>query len=423
MSGLYRGAAQSTRPIVLLAAIGQVLIFAMTAVLANTMSPSAFEAYAVAASLFLLAARLAPVGVEALALRVMGPAHRDGDTRTLGAFAGFAARRASLGCAVVMALAWAGVEIGDPSRTPDAALLAGWLAIPFGVAAHVGFDMMTAVGCARTAAVLLRLFVPGLASLIILGMLAGGVDVTGARAIGAWTAAWAAVVPLQWQALRRALPPRPWSSAPRGQRSHWTRSSLPLFLYQLGSGLLVQAPMLALAAFDVPAADVGAYVAASTCAGVLVIVGAAANRVYARELAILVDRGDAEGVRLLKARRLKRMAPGLTVALAACWVVPEWLLAWFGEAFARDGIGMLRLLALAAVVTLAFALVPTYLNYSGRGARVITATLAAAAFELILLALLVPAMGGVGAALGYTVGVIGLYVALLALSSQPRATR
>lgn len=405
------------------AVLGQAVILALTATLANTMTPDAFEAYAAASAAFIVAVKLAPLGVEALSLRVLPPALRAGDEAMVRGYLRFAIRRAAQGSLLVAGFAILWFSFQNTSPELRSAVAVGSIAVPLGVVAHLGFDVLTAAGRGRTSAIQLRLVVPAVALGLVLFALFAGIEPTGALAVAAWTAGWATVVALQFNALARLVPRAWWSGRAQCDRAQWKRMARPFYLYQAATGALAQAAIIALVALDTRPEAVGAYVAAATCVSAIVLIGAAANRLYARELSLCIDQGQWTAISALNARRLRGLAPAIGVALTVCLLLPSQVLDLFRPGFGDEGSTVLRLLAVSAVVTLAFALAPTYLKQRDRGGVVLGATLAAATLQLVLLLKLVPAQGAVGAAVAHSITSALLYALLAWIARADRARK
>jgi hypothetical protein len=196
-----------------IAVAGQGLIALLTLVLARRLDLAGFEAYAVASAIFVLRVSAAPLGTEKLARRVLPPLiDRDDAGRVLG-YLGWAARRALFGAAacVGFALLWAAWPGGSPATR--SAVAVACLAVPAGVAAHLGIELLTAAGQARFATLVYRLVVPGTAlALVGLLLLAGEPSATGA--LIAWGFGWAVGAALMLHRLAAVLPAPIRTSAP-----------------------------------------------------------------------------------------------------------------------------------------------------------------------------------------------------------------
>jgi O-antigen/teichoic acid export membrane protein len=395
-----------------LTALGQILAYGLTVFLANRLEPEAFAVYVSAVAAFLLAGKLATAGVERLALRVLPTAYASGDWSLIRGFLGFAARRSGLYtaivCLAVLTLAaWLGL-------TPEqsAGLMIGFLALPLGVATSIGGEMLTALGQPRRAALLMRLPVPLTAIAVVFGAHAFGIPISGVLAVGAWSLGWLVAAVMIALVLAKSLPPEIWRSVPRATEQQWRKIAQPLWLYRGSTALMAQASLLALVWSGTAATEVTAYVAATSTVAIVLLLGNASNRLYARDLALVLDQYDSDGLARLRAHRRAWLLPLAGLFLAAVFLVPELVLGLFRPGIGYAATPALQILSVAAAVTLGLALAPTYLSYRGRAASVYTAMFAANVLQLILLYLLLPAGGASGAALAYAAISIFFYTSL-----------
>jgi O-antigen/teichoic acid export membrane protein len=400
-----------------LAIAGQGLIALLTLALARTLPLADFEDYAVASAVFILMVTAAPLGAEKLSLRVLPSLLADGDPGRLRGFLGWAVRRTLAGTAIAMTLGllWALWPDRLPPETRWAVAIAS-LAVPAGVAAHLGLECLTAAGQARFAAFAFRVAVPGTALATVAALvLAGGASA--AAALLAWGAGWAVAALLMARRLAAALPPAT-RTAPPSTDPAWGPAARPLWLYRIAVAAMAQSAILALDWLGAPPAAVGAYAAATGIAALALVLATATNRAYAADLALLLDRRDFAGIDALTRRRRTRILPPLAALLAIALAFAPQLLALFRPEFAAEGAWPLRLLALAAAVSATFALAPTYLKYRRRHRAIFTTVAVAAALQVALLGALVPAHGATGAAVAYGASVALMYAALAFLGAR-----
>jgi O-antigen/teichoic acid export membrane protein len=404
-----------------IAVAGQGLIALLMLVLARRLDLAGFEAYTVASALFVLMVSAAPLGTEKLALRVLPPLIDRADAGRVRGYLGWAARRAlfGAGACVGFALLWVAWSGGSPATR--SAVAVACLAVPAGVAAHLGIELLTAAGQVRFATLVLRLVVPGISlGLVGLLLLAGQPSATGA--LIAWGFGWAVAAALMLHRLAAVLPASIRTSAPVADTVVWRRDARPLWLYRIAVGGMAQAAILALDGLGAPPATVGAYAAASGVTGLALVLATATNRAYARELALLLDRRDFAGIAALRARRLRWLLPVLAAFLVAALSFAPQILGLFRPEFVAEGVLPLRLLAIAAVVSISFSLAPTYLKYRGRDRVTFAAVAAGAVLQIVLLATLIPAYGAAGAAAAYAAAAVLMY-ATLALIAQRELKR
>lgn len=225
--------------------------------------------------------------------------------------------------------------------------------------------------------------------------------------------------------LRRILPGIPLRPAAGPVPDAWLPASRDLWLHRIVTALMAQAGILALALTDAPAAQVGAYAAATTLAGLLLVFATSTNRPYTRAMALLLARGDPHGLFPLLRHRLRWLAPALAIALLPLLVAPNQMLAFFRPEFADAAPGALRILSAAAAVNALLALSPAVLKLDGRARLLSRSAFATLAVQLLLLALLAPSLGATGVAAACAITSAGQSMALTVLARRamlrPRA--
>jgi len=249
----------------------------------------------------------------------------------------------------------------------------------------------------------------GLVALVALAWLAGSPPGPGGAialyAAALWAGA-AALALLAWHALPGAVrAARP--EVPAG----WLREALPF----AGIGLLAvangQADVLMLGAFrdDV---EVGIYRAASQLAALVIFLLGVVNA----PLQPLIARLHAEGDRA----RLQRAVRATAVLVLACAVpTVAVLVIWGGELMAlafgepfRSGALPLAILALGQLVNASMGSVGVILNMTGHQRVVMRWFAASGVLTLILLLVLAPPFGAVGAAVAAALGLVAWNVTL-----------
>jgi O-antigen/teichoic acid export membrane protein len=168
---------------------------------------------------------------------------------------------------------------------------------------------------------------------------------------------------------------------------------------------MTSAGVLALDVLGQPSDAVGGYAAAASIVGLMTVLVTSTNRIYARDLALEIHVGTPESLQAILRRRLTWMLPVTGLALTTLWLFSTELLALFGPEFATHGVWPLRILACGAAVSMLFALTPTLLKYTERYSAVLRAVGLGAGLQVLLLVLLVPRYGPVGAALAATAGI------------------
>lgn len=413
-AGLASGTRLAWLPVVAIA--GQLLVAAVTATLARRLSVDAFEVYAVAAAVFVALVMAAPLGADKLAAQLLPAALAAADRAEVAAILGFALRRALSG---TLALAAAGLILGLAATTPGltAALAAAVAALPLAVFAHLALEILAAAGRPLWPMAVLKLGVPA----TVLAVLGTGLAGTAAHALLAWGVGWCLAAAVLGATLRRVLPGVPFRTDAGRAPAPWLAASRDLCLHRLVTALTAQAGILALALTGAPAAEVGAYAAATTLAGLLMVLATSTARPYTRAMALLLAGGDTHGLLALARRRLRWLAPALAVALLPLLVAPGRVLALFRPEFADAGSGAFRILATAAAVTALLAPSTTFLKLDGQASLLSRIALATLAAQLLLLALFAPRLGATGVAAACAVATAGQSIALTVRAR--RATR
>lgn len=415
----YDRSRRPARDLVALAIAGQGISLALAIAVARRLSVSGFEAYAVASAIFVLLAALAPLGAEKLTLRQWPPLVRRQDWPMAHGLLRFGVRRTL----VTALLAGGTVALVASLRSSDEvrlAVLVTCLSLPAGALVHYGVDLLTAAGRPFRALAIFRILVPATALTLFATALALGVVPQGWLAVAAWGAAWLVALGVMMVSLRPRLDPRVRAATPRGDPA-WHREAWPFFIHRIAQALLAQSGILALEAFGAEGVAIGAFAAAMATTGMATVLASATNRAYGRDLALLLEAGDAAGIAALHRRRLGWLLPPLAGFLVVALGFPGVLLGLFRPEFADAGATPLRLLAIATAITVALALAPTQLKFQRRNRAIYTVMGVAAVAQLGLLALLVPQLGATGAALAYLLAMGGSYAvfALLARRGPP----
>lgn len=415
---------RETAWLALTAIAGQILLTVLTARLARSLSLEAFETFAVTAAIFMLLVRVAPLGSDKLAVRVLPPMLRRAEWSGLRGFLRFARRRAGRGTLLiaVLACAWAfGLrDLGDPAR---AVFLLALVVLPVGVLAQMGLKCVTAVGGVRFATAMVRLAVPAVALGLVLLAPVFGLALRGLMAVGAWGIGWMIAAAALTVAFHRSLPAVAWRGPAMMDRG-WARAARPFWAYGIAAALLAQTGIIALDWLGAPPEAVGAYATAATIVGLMLVLSTSTNRGYAREIALCLDRGSRSGMEALARRRRRWLLPCLVAVLAVICAFSRPILTVFRPEFVEDGLWPLRILAAAAAFTMYFGLAPTVLKYSRRNVALFATLAVTTAIQIVLLVLLVPPLGATGAALGYGLSAVLMYgVLAIRTRAEIRALR
>ncbi len=393
----------------LVALAGHVIVVGLSILLARRLSPSEFEAYAVAAAAFVVMVAAAPLGADKLALRVLPPLVADGRVAEFRVYIGFATRRCLIGSATAVAICLAAVMLFNVSGPTQKALLMSCLALPAAALAHLALETMTAAGRPAAGLVIVRVTVP---STVIVLASALGADVdTGAAAIGAWGCGWCLALGLAWWA---SPPDTPAVFPPGAPNASWQALSAPLWLHRLAIGAIAPAGILALEISGVPPVEVGAYAAAMSLIGFSTVLATATNRVYAERMSRAIASGDRLEIHRLRRHHVMWLTPLIATFVALTFLFTDTLLGLYRPEFVAVGRTALRLLALAAAVSILMAPAATLLKLVGSTPSLLRSTGVAALAHVVLLFGFVPSLGITGAAASY----LAATIVLAALAQQ-----
>lgn len=279
----------------------------VAATLARQLGVEAFRLYSIAAAVFVALVVAAPLGADKLAAQLLPPALATADKAGSAAILGFAWRRALLG---TLALAAAGlvfgVALGLVSTAPglSTVLAVAMAGLPPAVFSHLALEVLAAAGRPLWPTAVLKIGVPA----TVLALVAAGFADSAPQALVAWGLGWGLAAVLLGMTLRRILPGIPLRPAAGPVPDAWLPASRDLWLHRIVTALMAQAGILALALTDAPAAQVGAYAAATTLAGLLLVFATSTNRPYTRAMALLLARGDPHGLFPLLRHRLRWLA-------------------------------------------------------------------------------------------------------------------
>lgn len=392
------------------AVVGQLFAFSISVLLARHLSVDAFEAYVVAAALYLLLLALAAQGLDKYALRLMPGKFDRGQWQLAGDYFVFALTRILVGAVVVGILAaiWAREVREFPPGTLRAVYVS-CATVPVGVLVHFLSAVLSATGdCVRSAATTLLLVPAVTLALIGIGV-AASLEMSGATSIACWAAGWlvALVVVGRWVHLA-------WTG-PRGRisdgsvRPPWRQDAFPFWFHRLAMGVVAQIAVLMLDWLQPSAAATGAYAAAMSLATVAAVLAVSTNRMYGREFSILMERNEYPAIYRVCLHRLQWLLPTLGVFLLVTLLFAPQLMKLFRPEFALEGTAALRILALTTATTVVLGVAPTYLKYQRQSRITFVALGACALLQVGLLLALVPRLEATGAAIAYMLSMLLMY--------------
>ena len=397
----------------LLAIAGQAVAYGLAVLLARYLDVEAFETYAVASALFILMVPLVLQGLDKYALQLLPAMVERAEWGGVRAYLRWGLRRTVVASLLVGGLVggWAWWFSAWPTATRLAWVACG-LSLPAGALVHFGHEALSALGRAFAATVVFRLAVPGMALGVFCVWQLGAYAPTGAMAVGSWGLAWLLALGLvAWQ-LRQVVPGAGGTESLHPDGPAWLARARPFWTYRMAQVALAQMGILGLHALGDSSVAVGAFAAALGTANLALVIVTATNRVFARQLSVLLERRDFAAIQALRRQRLQWLVVPVGVYLAAVLVFAPEILALFRPEFALEGATALRLLAVSVAFMMLFALAPTYLKFRRRHGWLFQAVGVAAAVQGALLVLLVPQLGATGAAVAYAVSMCGMYGAL-----------
>ena len=394
----------------ILAVGGQWLAYLLSVVLARRLRIEEFETYVIASAAFVLMVTFVPRGFDKYTLRLLPMLLDRADWSGTRGYLKFAVRRTlwtslCVGGAVG-AWAWWTRDLKADTRF---AVMVSCLSLPGGALVHIALEVLTAFRRAVAATIVFRIGVPAMVLIMIGAALVQRIPVNGTLAVGCWGMAWMVALLIMAAAIRRAVPPEVLRAEAHEDTSSWETHSRPFWIYRISLALLGQASVIALDWLQPSASAVGAYAAAMGTASLALVLATATNRVYARQLSVLLERREFEAVFVLRRKRLQWIALPVALYLVGTLVFTRKLLAFFRPEFVSEGVVALRLLSLAVAFVVLFAMAPTYMKFRQRNRALYTTVANAAVLQIMLLWWLVPRLGTTGAALAYVVAMCGMY--------------
>jgi len=221
------------------------------------------------------------------------------------------------------------------------------------------------------------------------------------------------------------MPAHLWQAGGSAADPSWSREAVSFWVHRIAVAAMAQASVIALELLAPSPLTVASYAAALATISPAIAMIAATNRLYARQLSIGLERGDADALSELRRARLRWLVPIVIVFAAGAIAFAPALMGLFGSDFVAEGVPALRILAAAAALSMILALAPTYLKFTQQQAPLLWSVVGAAVGQLLLLAILVPRQGATGAAIAHGVTTVALFgtQALIAHRSLQGARR
>lgn len=385
--------------VVLTLATSAGLALGVQLLLARWLGAAEFGRYLYALTWVNTLAALCVLGYDAAALRFVAAYRATADRAALGQFQR-AGTRALLVGAMVGALGLAAVlGLGVQRADPSLALL-GWVALPLLPLLAAG-KFLAAVLQALSRVVLSQVLVGIVRPVALVGLLglalAGGLGGAGATAMAANVGSAAIVVAAASWWTGRLVGAKGSHPVPEARRSEWrraTRAQLGIVAAQLG---LLYGDTLAVGLL-MSTLDAGVYAVSAQFASLVAFTLPALNAVAAPGMAGLHAAGRMDDLRRLIVRVARAATASALVAAVAVGGLGGVVLGVFGPEF-RHGQPAVLVLAAAQLVAALHAPAGFALTMTGRETDASRIIGGAALGHLLLVVLLVPALGLVGAAL------------------------
>ncbi|MCX7304012.1 MAG: polysaccharide biosynthesis C-terminal domain-containing protein [Hyphomicrobiales bacterium] len=403
-------AANQVVRIALVALAGHGIAVVLSILLARHIAVNEFEAYVVAASAFIVMVAIAPLGIDKYAVRLLPALAVRSDFAGVSGFLRFGVRRVLMSAVttavIVGVIVWFAPRVSPATR---AALLASCASLPAGALAYYGVGVLTAFGREVKAMAVLRLIVPSISLAVVWLLIILPFETSGAMAIAAWGIAWIVALAVLVVEMRRVLPGTSRLAEPHEDAAVWSAGASSFLVYRGSGAMLGQVSIILLDALHSSASAVGAYGASLAITAPAILAVTATNRAYARPLSIILETKDVKALQELRKGRLRWLIPTIAAFLTLAMIVAPSLMGLFGPAYVEEGVMPLRILAVAAALTMTLSLAPTYVKYTRDRRVALTVVAIAAALQLVLLLVLVPSFGAAGAALAYAASIVTMY--------------
>lgn len=305
--------------------------------------------------------------------------------------------------AVVLNLAVHGI-VSDPGL--ERAFLVGALSIPLMALHHVHLALGQARKRVWMATVPEQILRQGLLGLLAAGYVAAsGTAPTAVAALALHAIAVLLTLLAERYWNHRATPPEARAAPCASSRPEWLRYSLQMTVISNVGAWTVQLDVLAVGIL-LGASAAGLYSVASRMALLVPWVSLAALTLFSPMVAELAARGQRETLQQYTTIVARMVALASSTLAGAIWLFHGWILNWFGPEFAAAALPLGVLLCAYAVQDL-FGPVAALMNFSGHQASTLRVVSVGAAAGLLLLCLLVPRWGTVGAAAATAIVVVG----------------
>lgn len=227
----------------------------------------------------------------------------------------------------------------------------------------------------------------------------------------AWVGGLLLMLPLMLLLTRKALPLDLFSSPAIRDRKQWIQAGAPLLVSGFIYMLLNQCALYVLEHIGAENA-VGVFAVVNQTALFITLPMAAAYPVIVPHFPKLLADDDRPGLQRLLRNTMVGVGAAVTLITAGLLLFGETILAWFGPDFSQ---GYDALVAIALGNALIAILTPVWplLAAAGHGKILVPATLAGLLTNAVICYALIPSLGSLAAAIGQSVGILGIYLYLI----------
>lgn len=404
VDGDTRQFARGTSVSFLIQGAGAGLIFLSEIIMARILGTGGYGLFATVMAWSQVLVLVVLLGTNNLLLRFVPTYLATADWCSLRGLLRFSARISVLvGIGIVVAVVCGVVVVGE--RMPDDtrwALLAGFSVLHFSALSLQRQAVLRGLQRVATALIPEMIFRPVLLMTFAGGLAWGlGRTLSAPAGLAANSAAVILAFLLGWYWQRRTMPVEVGAASPVSDAFGWLKVSIPLFVVTCMQLLLVRMDIMILGLLS-GRDHAGIYAAGSRVADLIVFALGTANIVAAPMIAALHARGDMRGIqRLLRLLSIGILSVALPVAVMI-FIFGGDILAMFGTGY-RNAYVPLQILVFAQLVNALCGPVSYLLAMTGHQRVLMIVLSVAAALNLVLNLLLIPAYGIVGAAIATAV--------------------
>jgi O-antigen/teichoic acid export membrane protein len=287
--------------------------------------------------------------------------------------------------------------------------LAGIAVLPIVVLGCYYLEVTTTDGAYLWGTVIYRVLFPGLVLVGVFVIDRIQSPIVAVQAVLMWGACWAVILVLLVIVARASVPPDECRGRCCFERLEWMRHSCAFLTYSLLLSLMANTGVLVLGFVTADKQQTGVYAAIAQLGAVFIVISTAMNRWYGPQIATLIASADVDrGQRVIRSRRLIMWSLAVVYALFLIFLGKP-VLGLFGPEY-QVGHTALLIIGLGALVSGVNSITPIYIQYSGR--EWFVPLMLSGGFALAV-GLTIPGAlywGIEGAATGYAISTILLFI-------------